>query len=324
MAIFLLWFFSDIVVLLFLAMALAAVMTPFAHAAEKRKIPRAVAVLGMYVILVGFAGVVVSLLVPAFARESQDFFRNFTRQLNLWLPSWVELQSAADTFGLSQGSFGSLSSVGSRIGEAALGAFTTIRDVIGNVVTFLLVLVISFYMVVEEEAVRRFFRSTLSERRFELFSQLYHKVQDKIGAWLRGQLILMLIVGGMTYVGLSLLGVKYALVLGLFAGLMEFIPYAGPLISAIPAVFMALTDSPVKAVLVIILGLLIQQLENHVLVPKVMQKTTGLNPVISIVAVMIGAKVGGVIGALLSIPVATALTVIIQDYRSLRREIADL
>lgn len=324
LAILLAWFLSDIIIILFLAVGLAAVIEPYATAAHKRGIPRAVAVLGIYVVLVAVVSLILSVLVPALARESQEFFRNFNRQMAQWVPSWIELQQTAGSFGVTSSSFGGLGNIGSKIGSAALDAFSTVRGVIGNVVTFMLVLVIAFYMVVEEEALRRLLKETLSDRQFLLVSQLYQKVQVKIGAWLRGQLILMLVVAGLTYLGLTILGVKYAAVLALFAGLMEFIPYAGPLLAAIPAVLMGLTDSPVKGGLVAAMGILIQQAENHILVPKIMQKVTGLNPVISIIAVMIGAKAGGVIGALLAIPVATALTVILQDYRAIRAEMAEL
>lgn len=324
LALLLVWFLSDIIIILFLALGLAAVMEPYATAAQKRGIPRAVAVLGMYVVLVAVVSIILSVLVPALARESQEFFRNFNHTVAQYLPSWLELKQAAGSFGVDSNSFGGLGNIGSRLGSAALDAFSTVSGVIGNVVTFMLVLVIAFYMVVEEDALRRVLKDSLSDRQFLLVSQLYQKVQVKIGAWLRGQLILMLVVSGLTYLGLTILGVKYAAVLALFAGLMEFIPYAGPLLAAIPAVLMGLTDSPVKGGLVAAMGILIQQAENHILVPKIMQKVTGLNPVISILAVMIGAKTGGVIGALLSIPVATALTVILQDYKAIRAEMSEV
>jgi predicted PurR-regulated permease PerM len=114
-------------------------------------------------------------------------------------------------------------------------------------------------------------------------------------------------------VALSILGVKYALVLALVAGVAESIPYLGPVFSAIPAVFIALTQSPLKALLVLIMYWVIQLTENHVLVPKVMQKVTGLHPIVSIFSLLIGAKLAGLIGALLAIPVATAVSIVIGD-----------
>jgi len=115
------------------------------------------------------------------------------------------------------------------------------------------------------------------------------------------------------FVGLWILGVKYALILALIAGITEFIPYLGPILGAIPAVFLAFTQSPILALFTAILFFIVQQLENNLLVPKIMEKAVGLNPIVSIVALMIGFSIDGVVGALLSIPIATAATVIIED-----------
>ena len=142
---------------------------------------------------------------------------------------------------------------------------------------------------------------------------VFNRMQKKLGLWLRGQLILCLVIFILTYIGLLILGVKYALIIAVIAGLTEFIPYLGPVLGAIPAVFIAFTQSPTLALFTAILYIIIQQIENNFLVPKIMQKAVGLNPIVSIVAIMIGFSVGGVVGALLSIPVATAGTVLVED-----------
>jgi len=126
-------------------------------------------------------------------------------------------------------------------------------------------------------------------------------------------MILSLIVGGVSFLGLSIIGVNYALVLGIFSGITEIIPYAGPFLGGIVAVFFALSQSTVKAFFTLILFIIIQQVENNVIVPKVMQRAVGLNPIISILALIVGARVGGIAGALFAIPVATALEVIARE-----------
>jgi predicted PurR-regulated permease PerM len=138
-------------------------------------------------------------------------------------------------------------------------------------------------------------------------------MQQKVGLWLRGQIILSVTIFLLTYIGLLILKVKYALVLAFFAGLTEFIPYLGPTIAAIPAVFLTYTQSPMLALFVAILYYIVQLTENNIIVPKVMQKVIGLNPIISIAVLMIGYKVGGITGAILSIPVTTALDVFLSD-----------
>ncbi len=315
--VFLLWYLSNVVLILILSLVLAALIMPFAHWAEKRRIPRAVAVGAIYVVLIAIVSAVLSQIVPPVVRESTDLFKSVSVLMREWLPSWLDF---GKTFlGFSGATPNSLPSFSSTISDAAFGAFTGIRGAIGDVVTFVIVLVVSFYMVVEEEAIRRMIKSLIPAEKYAILSVALEKAQAKMGLWLRGQLILMLIIGLVMYGGLSMLDVKYALVLGLFAGLMEFIPYAGPLLAFIPAVLMALSDSPLKAILVAVLFIIIQQLENHVLVPKVMQKAVGINPLISIFSVMIGIRMGGAIGALVAIPIATCAIVFVKDYLALRR-----
>ncbi|TAK04918.1 AI-2E family transporter [Patescibacteria group bacterium] len=314
--VFLLWYLSGVVFILFMSIVLAALILPLAHWAEKRRIPRALAVGAVYIVLIAIVSAVLSQIVPPVVTESSELFKSVSVLMRDWLPSWLDFGKTFLGFSSTQGS---LPNIGNTISDAAFGAFSGIRGAIVDVITFVLVLVISFYMVVEEEAIRRMVKSLIPAEHYAILTVALGKAQEKMGLWLRGQLILMLIIGLVMYGGLALLDVKYALVLGLFAGLMEFIPYVGPLLALVPAFIMALSDSPVKAGLVIVLVIIIQQLENHVLVPKVMQKAVGINPLISIFSVMIGARLGGVIGALVAIPIATSAIVFVKDYLALRR-----
>lgn len=131
---------------------------------------------------------------------------------------------------------------------------------------------------------------------------------------MRGQLILSAIIGVVVFIGLSILNVRHAAILGILAALMEFIPYIGPSLAAAPAILIAFTQGGVlKMVFVLVMYLILQQLENHLLVPKVMQRAVGLNPIVSIIAILIGAKVAGSIGVLLAIPTATVVSIFMQD-----------
>jgi predicted PurR-regulated permease PerM len=144
-------------------------------------------------------------------------------------------------------------------------------------------------------------------------------VEEKIGRWLVGQLALGFIIGVFYYVGLSLIGVKSALVLAVFGGFMEFIPYIGPILVGIPIIIIALSQSPLTAALALVIQIAIQQLENHVIVPKVMQKAVGLNPLVSIVALLVGAKLFGIVGMLLAIPVTTSISVVLTEIYRFRK-----
>jgi len=140
------------------------------------------------------------------------------------------------------------------------------------------------------------------------------RIQQKIGAWARGQFILGLIIGVMCFIGLIFLLPEYALVLAIVAGLTELIPYLGPTLGAIPAVFLGFTVSPGHGLAVLILYIIIQQLENNVVVPQVMRRQLGLNPIMIIIAMLVGARLAGIVGLILAVPVATAISVVGKDF----------
>jgi predicted PurR-regulated permease PerM len=132
-------------------------------------------------------------------------------------------------------------------------------------------------------------------------------------------LILGVVIGLLYFIIFSIIGLPYALLLALLGGLLEFIPYVGPLVAGIPAVIIAATISPLHLLFTVIAMVVIQQLENNVLVPKIMERAVGLNPIMSIVAVLIGAQLFGVVGALFAIPVATAISVVSVEFYQYRK-----
>jgi predicted PurR-regulated permease PerM len=199
------------------------------------------------------------------------------------------------------------------LAQTTKSIFVTITSIFGGLISLLLVLVITFYLTVEEDALKKFVKYIVPAKHRTYTMDLIERMQIKIGLWLRGQLLLSVIVGILTYIGLSILGVKYALLLAIVAAIFEIIPYLGPWLAAIPAVLVSFSDSLVKVVLVIVLYIIIQQLENNLIVPKLMQKMVGLNPIIVIMAILIGIKLGGVVGGLLGVPVAAAISVYLYD-----------
>lgn len=313
-AVFLVYQLRSVILILFVALLLSALIDPAADWFAKRNIPRAVSVLLIYVLLVVIVGGAAVLLIPPMLNELKELVSNFSMIWGRVGNVFVSVQEVSAEYGIQENIQRGLASVEAGIGRFVGNALGTISGFFGGLVSFVITLVLTFYIVVEEDAVKRLARAIAPSEYHAYLSGLVSRIQQKIGAWLRGELILMLIVGIFSYVGLAILGVDYALILGLIAGMAEIVPYVGPIIAAIPAVIIAFTQSPIKALFVIVLYFAIQQLENHLLVPKVMQRAVGLNPVVSIVALMVGATLGGVLGAILAIPVATALSVVIEDF----------
>lgn len=312
-ALYFLYIIKDVLAILFVSIILASAVDPWVDRLEKIKFPRWLSILLIYVVLLLIFAVVIILIIPPLVTQ--------VTQLALSFPAYTEKLSevfnTVRNFSLSHGlatSFGnSVNSIQGGISSAAQSVFSTVFGVFGGILSFIIILVIVFYMTVEENAVKRSM-AIFVPRRYEKFTLgLVNKVQAKIGSWLKGQLLLCLIVGLMSYIGLLILGVNYALILALVAGIGELIPFVGQFTSAALAIFLTFTQSPIKALFVFILYVVIQQFENNFIVPKVMQRAVGLNPILILVALLIGAQIGGVLGLLLAIPVATSINVIVTE-----------
>ncbi len=309
----LLWMLRDVVAILFVALLLSALIDPFADWFAKRHIPRGIAVLIVYAILLGIAAATLILLIPPLVTQVQQLVSNLAIMYGEAIKSFTQLQTISVQYGFGDNFQASLQALQEGVGRSLSSVFSTISGFFGGIAAFVIVLVLTFYMVVEEDAARRFFKNLAPEEYQPFLASLFNKMQKRIGSWLRGQLVLGLVIGTAMYLGLTILGVPYALVLALLAGLLEIIPYAGPMLSAIPTLLIAFSISPLKGLMVGILILVIQQIENNLLVPKIMQKATGLNPIVSIVALLVGIKLGGFVGALLAIPIATMVAVAIEE-----------
>lgn len=183
---------------------------------------------------------------------------------------------------------------------------------LGNLISWISVIVITIYMLLDQQKMEEYLASFFGKRQ-EQIQNLLGRIEDKLGAWLRGQAILSAAVGTLIYIGLSLLGVEFALPLAIIAGLLEVIPMIGPIIAAIPAILIGLTVSPLFAVIIGALYLAVQQLENQIIVPQLMKRAVGLNPLLVILAVTVGGRLLGIAGALLAVPIAVVIQLIIQE-----------
>ena len=305
-----LWFIREIVALFVVAIMLASIIDPFADWFAKKRIPRGLAVLIVYTVLLSLASLIVMILVPIVVEQSGQLMNNISSSSTQLVDSFTQFQQRHQVL---ENFTSGLQSFQQNLNASAGSVFTTVKGIFGGFAALLITLVLAFYMVVEEDSMRRYFMTLAPAEYQPYLTQMLKKMQRKIGAWLRGQMILGFIVGLAVYIGLKLLGVPYALLLALIAGLFEIVPYIGPIVSLIPAALIGFAQSPVLGAAVVILYLLIQQLENNVLVPKIMQKVTGLSPILSIAALLVGVKVGGVVGAILAIPLATMIAVVAED-----------
>ena len=321
-ALIFLYLIRDVLVIFVVALLLSTLINPLADWFARYRIPRALAVLLIYIFLLGVLALIIGILAAPLAEQTQQLIKNlsgYRESLSDRLANLKDLITANGLFGETSEGL-SASALQANLPKAVSGVLGTISGFLGGVVTFILILVMTFYMVVENNALKKFFKNIAPERYQPHLIGLFTRAQNKVGLWLRGALILSLIVGVVVFIGLSILKIKYALVLALLAGLLELIPYFGPPISAVPAVLIAFSQDPLLGLLTIVLFIVVQQLENHILVPKVMQKAIGLSPIISILSLGIGFKIAGFLGALLAIPMATAVSVFVIDFIEIKKK----
>ena len=309
-----LWFVRDVVAIFFVSLVLASLMEPFAEWFSARNIPRVLSVLIVFIVFLSFFILLFVGLSPIIAEQFSQFVSNLPTLSKDITATLARVQTFSTQYGFTQDFSNSVQGIEEGISQSFGSVFSTVKGFFGGVATGLVILVLTFYMVAEGEKMQKYFKSLAPVEYQPYLSGVMKKMQIKIGEWLRGQLLLGFIIGLTSYIGLSLLHVRYALLLAVIAGFCEMIPYIGPIFSAIPAAIVAFGQAPALALLVIGLYVIIQQTENHILVPKVMQKVTGLNPIVSITALLIAVKLGGVAGAFFAIPVAMMVMVIVEDF----------
>lgn len=297
------WAVRDIVAILLLSLILASAMDPLADYLSQKKIPRVVSVLLVYFVVFGAAALIISFIIPPLIEQYQVLKEN--------MPVYISaLQDRLGTgFSISEFWGEVLNSLG--------GSNSIINSTFGffnSFFSFVAVLVISFYLVAEEKGMKNFVAAFLPEKHQEFTVNLLEKIQKKMGLWILGQFGASVSVFIFAFLGLSLLNVEYALFLALIVGLFEVMPYIGPILSAIPAIFFAFLQRPVLGVAVAVLFVLIHLLEGYVIVPKIMQKAIGTSPLLVLFALLVGYKLSGVIGLLIAVPLSTALTVVIQEF----------
>lgn len=320
---------SHLLVIFFVSLFLAAALDSIVDSLERRKIPRTVSILGIYVIFFLVIGLFISTLIPLvatqtleLARTASDLVANLTQNEQIWSLPYTEnlqqimadfLESADQEIIVSNIQAG-LEQFASQLQSIAGNTFSAIKVVFNGVFNAILVLVLTFFMVVDEKGIDQFFVSLFPSKHTKYIIAKMDAVKEKFGYWLRGQLNLMIAMSVLTYVALMIFGVEYALTLALLAGLTELLPVVGPIIAAIPAILVGFNESPIMAVWVLILYIILQQIEGNIFVPIIMKKAVGLSPIIIIIAMLTGFQFLGIMGIIIAVPVATAISIFIKDY----------
>ncbi|MDO8570655.1 MAG: AI-2E family transporter [Candidatus Daviesbacteria bacterium] len=297
----------DVILLFFVAFIFMSAFYPLADRLVSWKIPRTLAVLLILLLTIAsIAGLLAFGLTPLIMQTI-----SMSHQLS------ITLTSLFNAVGISQ------ASIGQELSNFSSEAVNITVNIFKNIVSLVSILVVSVYLLLDRAKIEDYGTSFFGVRQ-ERAKKTLRSIEDKLGAWLRGQILLSLLIGILVYIGLSILGIEAALPLAIIAAFLEVIPVIGPIIAAIPAVLIALTISPVLAGIVAGLYLVIQQFENHVVVPQVMKKAVGLNPLLVILAISIGGRLLGIGGALLAVPIAAVIQIVLQEVLKVENPVSNL
>ena len=306
--IYLLFLIRDIIALFFVVLMLYAIFAPIVTRWSK-KIRRIPAVIALMLIMIAIVSAIIYLILPPLIKESTLFAAN--------VPDYLDKYSYLKTY--APDIQDNLDSITKGIGGISSSFVSLTASIFGGLVTFITTLVLFVYLLLDDNAPKRLVHYLIPEAQKANIIEVIRKVGEKVGSWFRGQMLLGLIIGIVDLIALSIIGVPYALVLAVLSAVLEIVPVVGPILAGTIAALVAFTVSPVMALVVIILYILVQQLEGAVLVPNIMKKAVGLSPVIIIIAILIGARLLGITGAILAVPISASIAVVIAEWPTITK-----
>lgn len=295
-----LFYIRDIILQIFVALLIMTILNPTVTKLQRYKIPRAVSVIIVYFLLI--LGLIFSIvtLIPALVEQTANFstaLPNLLEDLNI--PVFIVEQATRD--------------LTSQIGALPSQILRISVSIFSNALALLATMFFALYFLLGRNSVENKLGDFLPSDQVKKIDHILHRLEKELGGWATGQIILMAMVGVTTYIGLLILGIPYALPLALLAAIFEIIPNIGPILSAIPAVLVGFGISPFTGAAVAALGFLIQQVENYVFVPKVMERSANVSPVVTLLSLVIGFRVAGIVGAILSVPIVITSRVIFSE-----------
>jgi predicted PurR-regulated permease PerM len=308
-----LFFIRDVLLILFVSIILLSAAQPFVEKMETKKIPRFLGAALIYIIFLSFLFLFGYLIIPIVAIEVSDLAKNIPQYLKGIDNFLKNLSALAVGYNLDANLQGILENYSGRLSDIIPAVFSNTFNFLSGLFKVLVVMSLSFYMLVKKNGTKSFIKTITPKKNQAYVLDLTERIQRKMGRWLIGQFVMILIIFSLDYLVLFFLDVPYAVVLALLGGLLEIIPYIGPTLAIIPAVLFGLTISPLTALSVFLCYLLIQQIENYIITPLVMRKAVGLNPVIIILSLLIGGKLAGTLGVIIAVPFTTALSIFVGD-----------
>ena len=296
-----LYYIKDLILELFVALLIMAILNPLVTRLSKLKIPRAISVFIAYLVVFGIFGAAIAGIIPPLVEQTTSFVNNLPKYLSsLGVGGYINEQITGQL--LAQ-----LGSIPGQLVKVGVSVFS-------NVIAVITVLILAFYLLLARDKLEDQLGLFFGEDKKRELGRIIDLLELRLGGWARGEFTLMALVGVSNYIGLVILGIPFALPLAILSGLLEIIPYLGPVVAAIPGVIIGLSISPLMGLAVAALAFLIQQLENYLFVPKVMEKSVGVSPIITLLALAVGFRIAGVVGVVISVPMVLTVQVLLSKY----------
>ncbi len=301
------------------AVVIASAIEPAVVRLRKSGFPRVLSVIVVYLVLLLVFFSIFFFFLPSVFQDFSTFIGTLPSYLDTFnhLSSFDEYARSLGVTPPDLSSANFMQSIRDAIDVNGVfgNAFTAIASIFGGVISFILIIVFSFYFAVIETGVDDFLRVISPKKHQAYLLDLWRRSRHKIGLWMQGQLLLAVIMGVLVYLGLTILGIKHALVLAVIAAVFEIIPVFGPTLAAVPAILIAFVDGgATKGLFTVGLYVIAQQFENHLIYPLVVTRVVGVPPLLVILALIAGAQLAGFLGILLSVPVAAIIQELAKDF----------
>jgi predicted PurR-regulated permease PerM len=307
-----LWAAREALLLIYVSALIAMGFSPIVRMLERpRRIPRLLAILVIYAAIVGGIVLIGLLIIPPLVAQAASLWAQLPTHFNTFQSFLIKHRLMVHRVTLEEAVQNAPSGTG---GNAVGTVLVAISSLIGGVFGLITILILSFYLLIEAQPMFDSLMQFVPAGRRADVAPAARQAVIKVSAWLRAQFVLAGVMGVFVAVGLYLLGVPYFYVIALVAAIGETIPIVGPIIGGIAAIGVAITVSPQLAVMVGAYFLVLHQLEANVLVPKIMERRVGVSPVVVMVALLIGGSLWGLVGAILAIPTAAIISVIVSEF----------
>jgi predicted PurR-regulated permease PerM len=316
------WKVIYVVLLPFLiSLIVAYALQPIVELLVRRKVPRGVAILVIYLVFVLLVAIAVLQAIPAVTRQFTQLTAHFPVLIQQ-IDQWAGALSAHKKYlpdAVRTGIEDALTRAEQGLAGSVANLFTMLTSTVSAIFVIFVVPFLVFYMLKDGRSLGRSLLRTLPARRRPQVKTLLLTVDETLGTYVRSQLLVMLVVGVLTYAGFLIIGLPYALLFATFLAVVDVIPYIGPLIGAAPALILGLSISPQMALKVLIVNVVVQQLEGNLISPQIMGKTLHMHPMAIVAALLIGGEVGGILGLVCAVPILAVVKVVLKTVKDLRQ-----